>query len=335
MNKRLYLILLAGLSTAALADDQIITPNPTAQTAAPGTAVSININYTTNPVDPTLTGLGLRVHFDSSKLTFVTSQYIVTLGQQPVSGPTVDAADNDGDPSTDQFIILSWLDLAGNWPGNVPTTIAAVNFTTTAGFNGTTSVNFSASSTPPSFVLAPTSATISEIPATVSISATNANASEAGPTDGEFTITRSGSTAAALTVNHTTSGTATSGTDYTALSGSTVIPSGASSAQIPVSPIDDALVESTETVIATLSASADYSIGTSNATVNIADNDNPPIITGLIGMTAAAAQKGGGMHRKAQFSAQKRVAGNAAIINIRENQRNFRVNFIGTQALEN
>ncbi len=207
-----------------------------------------------------------------------------------VSGPTVDAADNDGDPSTDQFIILSWLDLAGNWPGNVPTTIAAVNFTTTAGFNGTTSVNFSASSTPPSFVLAPTSATISEIPATVSISATNANASEAGPTDGEFTITRSGSTAAALTVNHTTSGTATSGTDYTALSGSTVIPSGASSAQIPVSPIDDALVESTETVIATLSASADYSIGTSNATVNIADNDNPPIITGLIGMTAAAAQ---------------------------------------------
>jgi hypothetical protein len=78
-----------------------------------------------------------------------------------------------------------------------------------------------------------------------------------------------------LTVNYTVSGTATPGSDYFALSGSAVILTGQSSAQIVVTPIDDAVVnEGSETVIATLTANPAYVIGTpSSDTVTITDND--------------------------------------------------------------
>ena len=109
---------------------------------------------------------------------------------------------------------------------------------------------------------------------TVTISATDPNASEAGPDSGIFTVTRSGSTSGALTVNYTVSGTASAGSDYTALAGSVTLASGSASATITVTPVDDTAVEGNETVTVTLSSNAAYSVGSpSSATITIADND--------------------------------------------------------------
>jgi hypothetical protein len=117
----------------------------------------------------------------------------------------------------------------------------------------------------------------------VSIAATTANATEAGPSNGVFTVTRSGSTASALTVNYAVSGTATPVSDYGALSGSVTIPIGAPSATITVTPVNDTLVETNETVIATLSAASAYTVGSpSSATVTIISDDvntNLPTVT--------------------------------------------------------
>jgi subtilisin family serine protease len=93
-------------------------------------------------------------------------------------------------------------------------------------------------------------------------------------------LTRTGSTTNALTVNYTISGTATNGTDYKNLSGTVTFAPGSSTAVIDINPIDDTLVEPSETVILTLLGSSTYQIGTSNtATVTIADNDvaAPPV----------------------------------------------------------
>ena len=116
---------------------------------------------------------------------------------------------------------------------------------------------------------------------TVTVSATDPNASEAGPDAGIFTVTRSGSTSGALTVNYTVSGTASAGGDYTALAGSVNLASGAASATITVTPIDDATVEGNETVTVTLSSNAAYTVGSpGSATVTIADNDgSTPTVT--------------------------------------------------------
>ena len=128
----------------------------------------------------------------------------------------------------------------------------------------------------------------------VTIAATDANAAEAGLDPGVFTITRTGSTVAALAVNLSIGGTATNGTDYQTIASSVTIPAGSASATVTVTPIDDTVVDAAETVIATIQPGA-YAVGTaSSATVTIADNDvastTPPPAT----TPPAAAKKGGG-----------------------------------------
>ena len=110
----------------------------------------------------------------------------------------------------------------------------------------------------------------------VSISPTDLLAKEAGLDPAAFTVTRTGNTSAALTVQYGVTGKATPGADYVALSGTITIPAGATTALITVTPLDDALVESNETVIVNLLAMPVYNIGTpSAATVKIASNDAP------------------------------------------------------------
>jgi len=61
----------------------------------------------------------------------------------------------------------------------------------------------------------------------VDISANDEKATEAGRTTGQYTVTRSGGTFPALTVNFAVSGTATSESDYADIGTSVTIPAGA------------------------------------------------------------------------------------------------------------
>ena len=111
----------------------------------------------------------------------------------------------------------------------------------------------------------------------VTVTVSTAQANEAGPTNGIFTVTRTGSTSVPLTVNYTITGTAAAGTDYTALPGVVTMDAGSATATLIVTPIDDASYESNETVILTLSPNAAYSLGAPSAgTVTIVSNDLPP-----------------------------------------------------------
>jgi hypothetical protein len=130
------------------------------------------------------------------------------------------------------------------------------------------------------YVGSPSSATVTIYdddaanPPVVTVTASDASAFEGGGNPGQFTFSRIGAVTNPLTVNYTISGTATNGTDYSALSGSVTIPAGKSSAPVMVLPEDDATVESDETVVLTISGSSEYSIGSpSEATVTIDDDD--------------------------------------------------------------
>jgi hypothetical protein len=109
---------------------------------------------------------------------------------------------------------------------------------------------------------------------TISVSATIAICAEGGA-NATFTITRTGSTSAALTVRFALTGTAQNGIDYQQLPGSVTIPAGAASATVIVQPIDDSLIELPELVIVTLSSDPAYGINLlfNTATVVINDND--------------------------------------------------------------
>lgn len=112
----------------------------------------------------------------------------------------------------------------------------------------------------------------------VSIVATDAVAAETriGQTAnrGQFTITRTGSTAASLTLAYAVSGSATNGTDYSRLSGTVTIAAGRSSVNVTVSPVDDLAVEGTENVVVTLNTGAAYAVDSTKAAAAIAVLDN-------------------------------------------------------------
>lgn len=114
----------------------------------------------------------------------------------------------------------------------------------------------------------------------VSVSVPDPVASEAGGNSGVFLLTRTGSTALALKVYYGLSGSALHGTDYAPLTGEVVIPAGARSAPVVITPYDDDIGEPTETVtLAVANFNDTYSIGTPfQGTVTILDNGDTPLV---------------------------------------------------------
>ncbi|TCM12117.1 Calx-beta domain-containing protein [Novosphingobium sp. PhB165] len=129
--------------------------------------------------------------------------------------------------------------------------------------------------------------------APVYLSMGNATVTEGGNL--VFTVTRTGNTAVATTASYTTSGgTATSGSDFTAVSGTVSFAAGQTTATISIPTIDDALVESSETMTVTLSNPGAYtSISGASGTGTITDNDvGPPTISIS---DAPSVKEGGGL----------------------------------------
>ena len=130
---------------------------------------------------------------------------------------------------------------------------------------------------------------------TVSIAATTGAATETGPSAGMFTVTRTGSTAATLSVLFSVGGTATPGADYLNLPGSVAIPAGSATATITVTPVNDTAVEGDETVVVTLSPSAAYTVGApGSATVTIASDDGAAATVSIAATTGTATEAGPG-----------------------------------------
>ena len=141
---------------------QVIRPEPSTQEAAPNTSVSLDVNYSTNPAGQRTRGLGLRLHFDSSRLQFDGLANVLPMSLFKQVAAMAETADtDDGDPNTDAVVSVVWTDLTGaNWPAAFPVRLYTATFTTAAGFNDSTRVNFTASSTTAGFKLAPQSATV-------------------------------------------------------------------------------------------------------------------------------------------------------------------------------
>lgn len=110
-------------------------------------------------------------------------------------------------------------------------------------------------------------------PSLVTVVATRPASDESGTRPGEFTFTRTGDTLTAVTVRYGVGGSAVNGFDYPSLSGTIVIPAGASSVKLPLVPNPDVQNEGVDTVTLTVATGLGYTIGAQNsATVTIADS---------------------------------------------------------------
>ena len=103
-----------------------------------GENVVFDIAYIASDDNNQLSGLGLRVHFDSSILTLnsisdILQQDIIVSGE----GPVADAEDFDNDPQTDSYITFGWASLFNNWPNTAfPSVLAKITF----GVSGTVDI---------------------------------------------------------------------------------------------------------------------------------------------------------------------------------------------------
>ncbi|MEO6182348.1 MAG: Calx-beta domain-containing protein, partial [Verrucomicrobiota bacterium] len=122
----------------------------------------------------------------------------------------------------------------------------------------------------------------------VSLFTAATNAAEPG-TAASYTVSRTGGAAATLTVKYAMSGTASNGVDYTLLSGSLNFPIGSTNATITVAPIDDFLVEPTESVMVSLLSDPAYALDTTNlaASATSADNDFQSLLVSTNSLSVA------------------------------------------------
>ena len=130
---------------------QIISVNNTPKGFKGKTSV-LEVAYDTSDNNNQLSGLGMRVHFDSSLLSFkeitgLIEHDIIAGGE----GPFSDDVDFDSDPLTDQYMLFGWASLYNNWPNtNLPAILMNIAFDVSENIDteaiSSTNINFSKSS---------------------------------------------------------------------------------------------------------------------------------------------------------------------------------------------
>ncbi|MFL2499621.1 MAG: cadherin repeat domain-containing protein, partial [Porticoccaceae bacterium] len=111
-----------------------------------GTQAIVKVSY--NADDSTLTGLGLRIHFDSSALSLSDISDVLSsdLFIPPTTTATADAEDFDNDASTDSYVLASWTSLFGSWPNGVPADLMTLTFDIVDDASGSSTINLTSSS---------------------------------------------------------------------------------------------------------------------------------------------------------------------------------------------
>lgn len=103
-----------------------------------------------------LTGLGLRIHYDSSSMTYISASDV--LAKDLIGSPETSSNDNqdfDQNSSTNKYIIAAWASIEGDWPGQTDQNIATLQFQKIDGGSTYYNLGYSANSVPPGITFNP------------------------------------------------------------------------------------------------------------------------------------------------------------------------------------
>ncbi len=252
----------------------------TSSFVAAGDTVNITAQYrVTAPETATETGLGLRIHFNSSLLT-PNNISLYPNALQPYGPLTDDTEDLDNDPLTDRFFVIGWVDFNAQWPGSglLPLPLLEIQFGINNNLSTATTVNLSASATAKNTNFQSTTLQLCQKPSvSVTTNTPIVNEDGAGSATPQFTFQADQQIPAGcddLVISYTATGSATSGNDFTPLAQTVTIPAGQRSTQLAVTIIDDDSVETDETLTLSLQAGDNYSLTTNSAaTITINSED--------------------------------------------------------------
>ncbi|MEA9581291.1 putative Ig domain-containing protein [Xanthomonas nasturtii] len=114
---------------------------------------------------------------------------------------------------------------------------------------------------------------------TASIAVSPTSVAEDGATNLTYTVTLDQAPVSAVSIAYSVGGSATSGTDYAAVSSPLVIAAGQTTGTIVINPTADSTVEPDETVAISLSAGSGYSVGSPNSVTGTILNDDQPLLS--------------------------------------------------------
>lgn len=279
-----YLIaVLAMAYTSLLNAAQVVTPSEQIQFVEAGNTVDINVNYDiSSPETSNEVGLGLRVHFDSSQISFVEINSALNNALQPIGSVQDDFFNDDNDADTDRFFIVAWIDYTGNWPGNIslPSSLVNTRFLSSQAFADSTSINFTVSSTSGDANFESTSQLLCRKPEAY-IDAVN-NLYDEGSTI-NFDIRLDVALpleCGAIEINYEISGTASEGADYEAIANSVTMPAGQKVTSISLKTINDTEVEDDKTITLSLLSSTSNTVNAgsgSQSTTLVSDDSDVSI----------------------------------------------------------
>jgi hypothetical protein len=156
VRKGLNAILLVssiGFSVVAFAESQIVSFSADTTHYYPSESFEVAIVYESTDRGPA-TGVGIRVHYDSSQISIDSIAKTLRQGKVGVQIKQ-DLSDYDNDPSTDRYINAGWADVNGAWPIFIDQPVELLNLmlTTDADFRGT-QLNITIASTDVNYVAA-------------------------------------------------------------------------------------------------------------------------------------------------------------------------------------
>jgi hypothetical protein len=115
----------AGFSLAA---DQEITLSPASSDQAPGSESRLTVIYDVSDTDNTLSSIGVRIHFDSTRLEYNTFEDLFETNKLADPQLQDDLNNEDSDENTDKLIVVSYADpFNTSWP-NEPLPLGLVTF---------------------------------------------------------------------------------------------------------------------------------------------------------------------------------------------------------------
>ncbi len=132
-----FLILFSLSCTAAVAQEQTVSGAMSLSELRVGQSTDLTLSYSATDNAKT-SGLGLRLHFDSSALEMGTTSDKLLESAQPFQIQS-DTSDFDNNPATDKFFLTSWADFSGvGWPDIAaqPVTLYVVPLIAKSGFAG-------------------------------------------------------------------------------------------------------------------------------------------------------------------------------------------------------
>jgi len=121
-----------------------------------GNSLQLRFNYNVDNNDNTLPGLGLRVHFDSSVLSFAGATALIDKDLMFAGSDALfDVDDYDNNLDTDSYVDFAWASIGGDWPSEIlPVALIDMSFDVTIEtIKQVTPIGFSYSSLPSGYRL--------------------------------------------------------------------------------------------------------------------------------------------------------------------------------------